>query len=144
MSLLQALEVNSSALTAERRRLEVIVSNLANANTTRTPEGGPYRRRDVVFTSTPVGGFSDRLQDPLGAELQGVQVSDVTVDTSPPQRKYDPGHPDADKEGYVLLPNINPVEEMVNLVSAARSFQANVAAITSIKSMMQKSLDIIR
>lgn len=141
MSLLGAIEISASGLTAQRRRFEVIASNLANLNATRTPEGGPYRRRDVVFSAM---GMGDR---PFLSELEGemgVVISEVVVDNSEPQRIYDPGHPDADPQGYVALPNINPVEEMANLISAARSFQANLAAIAAARDMLQRSLDIAR
>lgn len=141
MSLIRAIEISASGLTAQRRRFEVIASNLANLNATRTPEGGPYRRRDVVFSAM---GMGDR---PFLSELEGemgVVISEVVVDNSEPQRVYDPGHPDADPQGYVALPNINPVEEMANLLSAARSFQANLAAIAAARDMLQRSLDIAR
>lgn len=141
MSLIRAIEISASGLTAQRRRFEVIASNLANLNATRTPEGGPYRRRDVVFSAM---GMGDR---PFLSELEGemgVVISEVVVDNSEPQRVYDPGHPDADPQGYVALPNINPVEEMANLISAARSFQANLAAIAAARDMLQRSLDIAR
>jgi flagellar basal-body rod protein FlgC len=146
MNLLSALEISASGLTAQRQRIEVISSNLANANTTRTSEGGPYRRRDLVFESGPVqSSFSNalnaELQDQAGA---GVEVIGIYEDSSPFIRRYDPGHPDADKEGYVLMPNVNPIEEMVNLVSATRSFEANTQAISAIKEIAQKSVEIGR
>lgn len=131
------------ALTAQRRRLEIIMSNMANINTTRTPEGGPYRRRDVVFASRDMG-FAELMGNPLGAGARGVEVSEIVADPAPPLLKFDPNHPDADPSGYVQLPNINAVEETVNLISAARSFQASVTAINAAKEMLQRSLDILR
>ncbi len=141
MSLIRAIEISASGLTAQRRRFEVIASNLANLNATRTPEGGPYRRRDVIFSAVQME--SSPFLSELEAEM-GVVISEVVVDDSEPQRVYDPGHPDADPQGYVALPNVNPVEEMANLISAARSFQANLAAIAAAREMIQRSLDIAR
>ena len=146
MNLLSALDISASGLTAQRQRIEVISSNLANANTTRTSEGGPYRRRDLVFESGPV---QHSFSNALNAELQdqaeaGVEVVGIYEDNSPFVRRYDPAHPDADKEGYVLMPNVNPIEEMVNLVSATRSFEANTQAISAIKEIAQKSVEIGR
>jgi flagellar basal-body rod protein FlgC len=146
MNLLSALDISASGLTAQRQRIEVISSNLANANTTRTAEGGPYRRRDLVFESGPV---QHSFSNALNAEMQdqaeaGVEVVGIYQDSSPFIRRYDPAHPDADKEGYVLMPNVNPIEEMVNLVSATRSFEASTQAISAIKEIAQKSVEIGR
>lgn len=143
MSLFNTMEISAMGMTAQRRRLEVIMSNLANVNTTRTPEGGPYRRRDVVFASKNMG-FAELMGQPLGASAQGVEVSEVIVDPTPPLLRFDPSHPDADAAGYVQFPNINPIEETVNMISAARSFQASVTAINAAKEMLQRSLDILR
>ncbi|MEW5978233.1 MAG: flagellar basal body rod protein FlgC [Acidobacteriota bacterium] len=144
MSLFSALDISATGLTAQRRRLEVISSNLANANTTRTPEGGPYRRRDVVFEAVASGGgFPEVLDAALGDRgARGVEVVGVYEDDTPFNRKHDPSHPDADAEGYVLLPNVSPVEEMVNMLSATRSFEANVQSINAIKDMARRSLEI--
>src|SRR5712692_11721428 len=136
MSLFDTMEISAGAMTAQRRRLEVIMSNLANISTTRTPEGGPYRRRDVVFASRDMG-FAEMLGHAPGGDVRGVEVADVVVDASPPLLKYDPSHPDAGADGYVQLPNINPIEETVNLLSAARSFQASVTAVNAAKDMLQ-------
>ena len=146
MNLLSALDISASGLTAQRQRIEVISSNLANANTTRTSEGGPYRRRDLVFESGPVQhSFSNALNAELEDQAEaGVEVVGIYEDNSPFVRRYDPAHPDADKEGYVLMPNVNPIEEMVNLVSATRSFEANTQAISAIKEIAQKSVEIGR
>jgi flagellar basal-body rod protein FlgC len=144
MNLLSALQIAASGLTAQRQRMEVITSNLANANTTRTEEGGPYRRKDLVFQSQAIqGSFSDTLNAALDGEAgKGVQVAGVYEDGAPFIRRYDPGHPDADGDGYVLMPNVSPVEEMVNLISATRSFEANTQAMSAIKEIAQKSLEL--
>jgi flagellar basal-body rod protein FlgC len=140
MSLITALRINTSGLTAQRQRVEVSSSNLANSETTRTAEGGAYRRKDVVFQSTPFGQAFEAAQG--GAS--GVEVTDVVDDMRPFDRRFDPGHPDADQEGYVNYPNVNSMEEMANLVSAARSYEANLAAIAIVKSMISKTLEIGR
>ncbi len=144
MSLMTAMDVGASGLTAQRRRLEVLVSNLVNANTS-TPAGTePYRRKDVVFTSTPVEpAFGAALDDAMGT-VRGVEVSEVVTDNSEPIRRYEPGHPHADKDGYVTYPNVNPMEEMVNMLSATRSYEANLQAVNTTKDMALKTLDIIR
>ena len=131
-------------MAAQRTRAEVLVENLANAETTRTPEGGPYRRKDVVFENSPASSpfssvFNSQL-DPIG----GVRVSEIVTDTSDPERRYMPGHPDADKEGYVAFPRINSAEDMVDLMGASRAYQANVAAISAVKDMIQRSIDLLR
>lgn len=145
MSLFSSLDVSASGMSAQRARAELLVENLANAETTRTSEGGPYRRKDVIFSSdSSVGSFSSEFNSALGGNVAGVTVSDTTVDTSEPVRRYLPGHPDADKDGYVAFPRINPAEDMVDLLGASRSYEANVAAISAVKDMIQKSLDLFR
>ena len=145
MDFLTALKISSSALDAQRIRMDVISSNLANINTTRTPEGGPYRRRDVVFASQPVAdNFGEVLNSELEKKLQRVEVVDITVDPGPPKVVYDPRHPDANALGYVGMPDINVMEEMVNILSATRSYEANVAAVNAVKSMVNKALEIGR
>ena len=144
MSLFSALSVGASGMAAQRARAEVLVENLANAETTRTPEGGPYRRKDLVFESSTVASpfasvFSSELQS-----QGGVAVAGMITDMSEPERRYLPGHPDADKDGYVAFPKINPAEDMVDLMGAARSYGANVAAIGAVKDMIQRSLDLGR
>jgi flagellar basal-body rod protein FlgC len=132
-------------MSAQRIRAELLVENLANAETTRTPEGGPWRRRDAVFQSAPTGSpFASVLAEQLGGTAQGVEVSEITIDQREPEKRYLPGHPDADKDGYVAFPRLSPAEEMVDLMSAARGYQANVAAISAIKDMIQKSIDLFR
>lgn len=145
MSLLTALSVSASGMSAQRTRTELLVENIANSETTRTAEGGPYRRKDAVFESTPVpSAFGDEFASQLNSSMMGVTVANVSVDTSPPERRYMPGHPDADKDGYVSMPRVNPAEDMVDLIGADRSYQANVSAIASIKDMIQRSIDILR
>jgi len=136
MNSFDVLTVSGSALEAQRRRMNVIASNLANAQSTRTEEGGPYKRRDVVFVSTTVGDNS--------AGMKGVKVADVVTDGKPPRPIYDPGHPDANEEGLVMMPNINPMEEMVNMMMAMRAYEASVSAYNTAKAMMQKSLELGR
>ncbi|MBI9085887.1 MAG: flagellar basal body rod protein FlgC [Desulfobacterales bacterium] len=143
MNFFDALKTSASGMSAQRIRMNVISSNLANINTTRTPEGGPYQRKDVVFAA---GGPDHAFRDMLEARLAGgstpVEVVGIVNDTKPPLLKYDPQHPDADEKGYVSLPNIDLMEEMVNLLSATRSYEANVTAIKASKSMVQKALEI--
>jgi flagellar basal-body rod protein FlgC len=142
MSLFGSLEVSASGMAAERARAELLVENMANSETTHTAEGGPYRRKDVVFSSEPqTSPFSAVFQNEIG---NGVAVSDVITDTSDPEMRYMPGHPDADANGYVAFPRINPAEDMVDLLNSSRSYEANVAAISSVKDMISRSIDIMR
>src|SRR5262245_24374173 len=144
MSLFSLLSVGASGMSAQRTRAELLVENLANAETTRTPEGGPYRRKDVVFeTTAAVSPFANVFNSELQS-MNGVGVSDIVVDTSDPERRYMPGHPDADKDGYVAFPKINTAEDMVDLMGAARGFEANVSAIAAVKDMIQRSIDLMR
>ncbi len=143
MSLLDALSVSASGMSAQRQRTELLVENLANADTTRTPEGGPYRRKDVVFASDQ-GSFSSLYESAVNNNTVGVRVADVITDTREPEKRYMPGHPDADKDGYVAYPRMNPAEDMVDLLDASRSYQANVSAISAVKDMLQKSLELFR
>jgi flagellar basal-body rod protein FlgC len=131
-------------MAAQRARAELLVENLANAETTRTPEGGPYRRKDAVFESASVESpFSSVFEAQLrGAE--GVAVSEIVTDGRDPERRYMPGHPDADGDGYVAFPRVNPAEDMVDLMGASRGYQANVAAIAAVKDMIQRSIDLFR
>jgi len=145
MDFFEALNVSSSGLSAQRVRMNVISSNLANIETTRTPEGGPYRRKDVIFAATPVGSsFQDILESRMWGDVYQVEVEGVYRDDDPPKLKYDPDHPDANDEGYVALPNVNVIVEMTNMLSATRSYEANVTAINATKSMMLKALEIGR
>ncbi|HTY61004.1 MAG TPA: flagellar basal body rod protein FlgC [Acidobacteriota bacterium] len=141
MSLMTAIEVGASGLTAQRRRLEVLVSNLVNANTTQPAGKEPYRRKDVLFTSAnPEMSFGAALDD----AVQGVEISNIVTDNSDPVKRFEPNHPHADKDGYVSYPNVNAMEEMVNVMSATRSYEANLQAVNMAKEMQQKTLEILR
>jgi flagellar basal-body rod protein FlgC len=143
MNVFSAMEILSSALTAQRTRLNVTASNLANANTTRTAEGGPYKRRDPVFTTEPVyTKFQEMLDDKLAREAQGVKTVDIVQDQTPPRMVYDPSHPDADANGFVAYPNVTVVEEMVNMIMASRAYDAGVTAMQSVSGMARAALKI--
>jgi len=148
MNLFGLFQVSGSALTAERLRAEVATSNLANSETTRTDEGGPYRRRMVVFNSQPASQFrlllTGRLSSGALPETGGVRVSQVVDDPAPPLRRYEPGHPDADASGYVSYPAINPVQEIVDLMGAERAYELNASAVQAAKQMIQQSLQILK
>lgn len=140
MGFLSTLDISASGLNSQRMRMNVIASNIANLNVTRTPDGGPYRRKDVVFQTTEMGSFSDALNTAMMG--QGVEVTEIFEDDSPFQMRFEPNHPDANGDGYVAYPNINVVEEMTNMVSASRSFEANVAVVQATKEMALKALQI--
>lgn len=145
MDLFTSMQTSSSALTAERTRMNLISSNLANANTTRTPEGGPYRRKDAVFAATPVEGqFGKALDSASKQHLRQVTVTEIVEDKGQPRMQYDPGHPDADAQGYVAMPNVNVIEEMADMISATRVYEANVMAAQAAKGMALKTLEIGR
>jgi len=138
-----ALHTSSSGLSAQRLRMNLISGNLANVNTTRTKEGGPYRRKEPVFAARSEGlSFERILASQNTAKLPQVKVVEIVEDNRKPLLKYDPSHPDADEEGYVALPNINLMEEMVNLISATRSYEANITAVKAAKEMAAKALEI--
>jgi flagellar basal-body rod protein FlgC len=132
-----ALNASASALSAERTRIEVAVSNLANAESTRGADGQPYRRRDVVLATDH--SFEQALGE---AGAVGVKVAAIVEDRAPFQRRYDPSHPDADAQGFVAMPNVNTPEEMVNMMSASRAYQANLTAIGLIRELVQKALEL--
>ncbi len=145
MDISSAMEISASGLSAQRKRMEIISSNLANIETTRTKEGGPYRRKDVVFSSTPLEkSFSSQFNERLGEHAQKVVVSKIVEDQTAPKLVFNPGHPDANEKGYVAMPNINLMTEMVNLINASRSFEANVQAINASKSMALRAIDLGR
>lgn len=163
MAFLSSFDISSYGLSAQRFRMDVISSNIANANTTRTSEGGPYQRRDVVFKAIDfnktlnqkIAGDSNMLEnenpldDPFLQEnanpaIMSVKVDKVVRDESEFKYKYDPSHPDANEQGYVAYPNINPVIEMSNLIEATRAYQANVSAFQSAKSIAQSAIDILK
>ena len=148
MSLYRVLDLSASGLAAQRRRVETLAENIANAETTRTPEGGPYRRRRVIFESAERRvSFDEALRtmgDQAAARVQGVRVARIEVDPSPPERRYMPDHPDADEAGYVELPSFNPVEDMVDLTASVRGYQANLAVIEAVKRMLNETIDVAR
>lgn len=135
MGMFDSLRIAASGMTAERLRMDVIAENLANASTTRTAEGGPYRRKEVVLAE---GGTS------FEQVLKGVKVAGVVDDPSPLRRVHDPGHPDADRDGFVMLPNVTPVTEMVDLITASRGYEADAQAMNTAKQMFLKALDLLR
>jgi flagellar basal-body rod protein FlgC len=140
-SLSAAIAASASGLNAERARIEVAVSNLANSESTRSADGTPYRRRDVVLASDGVTPFEGTLQE---ASATGVRVAAVVEDQTPFRKRYEPSHPDADKDGFVSLPNVEPAEEMVDMLSAARAYQANLTAINLVRDMLQRALELGR
>lgn len=143
MDFMTALDIGASGLSAERTSINIISMNLANVNTTRTPEGGPYRRKSVQLVATEVDSpFSKQMQTALDKELRGVRVQNVATDTRPFKMVYEPGHPDADADGMVKYPDINVVEEMVNLMTAQRGYEANVTTMETVKAMYNKALEI--
>lgn len=139
------LRISASGLSAQRLRMNTISSNIANINTTRTPEGGPYRRKDVVFESMPEArNFGEMVTMPPNDNLQRVQVTDIHVDDKGVDMRYEPDHPDANEDGYVAYPKINLMEEMANMIQATRSYEANVSAIQASKDMALSALEIGR
>jgi flagellar basal-body rod protein FlgC len=141
MDIFTSMHISASALTAQRTRLNVISSNLANAGTTRTPEGGPYRKQEVVFrTSSP--SFADHLDQTGQQAARGVEVAAVRASRKPFRTVQDPGHPDADANGMLTLPNVDVMEEMVDMMTASRSYEANITAVKSAQRMALKALEI--
>jgi len=147
MDLFKIFSISGSGMAAQKSRMSVVAGNLANSESTRTVDGGPYRRRDVIFQAAPPPGeFSDELSD-IAADrerAQGVEVVGVKQSNRPPRRIFDPSHPDATSEGYVAMPDINPMEEMVDMLSAVRSYEANLSAFNTTKSLIRKILDMGR
>jgi flagellar basal-body rod protein FlgC len=153
MGLFDAINVAGSGLAAERLRMDVTAGNLANAQTTQGADGQPYRRREVVLQEAQAGGqsFGSMLSTAVAgtssssaSPVNGVQVAGIVEDPAEPRRVYDPGHPDADGQGYVTLPNVNPVTEMVDLIGASRSYEANVTAMQTAKQLFSKTLELLR
>jgi flagellar basal-body rod protein FlgC len=141
MGILDIMKISASALKAERTRMEITSSNLANIHTTRTDEGGPYRKKEVVFTAADISerkGFGGMLSD----KVTGVKVDEIKESTRDFEKVHDPGHPDADKEGYVSYPNVNLMEEMTDMIAATRAYEANINAINTTKQMFLKALEI--
>ncbi|MBI4875647.1 MAG: flagellar basal body rod protein FlgC [Acidobacteria bacterium] len=145
MSLFSLLSVSGSGMGAQRLRAQLLVENLANAETTRTPEGGPYRRKDAVFASEPQSSpFAAEFQTQLLDGAAGVSVAEIVEDTREPLKRYLPGHPDAGPDGYVAFPRISPAEDMVDLLNATRNYQANVSAVAAVRDMIHRTLDLLR
>jgi flagellar basal-body rod protein FlgC len=141
------LQISGSALAAERQRSEVIAANMANAETTHTDGGGPYKRKEVVFNSTSNSSFHlafASASNAGGRPAGSVRISQVVDDTTPPVMRYEPGHPDADQNGFVAYPAINPVQEMVDLMGSTRAYQLNASAVSAAKQMIQQSIDILK
>ena len=145
MDFLTNMKISASGLAVQRKRMETISSNLANMETTRTPEGGPYRRKDVLITALPLADeFGNTFKNALGDKLSRVQVADVIEDQSEPRLVYNPNHPDANDLGYVALPNIDQMTEIVNMVTTQRSFEANITALNASKAMAIRAIDLGR
>jgi flagellar basal-body rod protein FlgC len=143
MDFFSSMNISSSALTAERTRMNLISGNLANASSTRTSEGGPYKRKDAVFSAAPVESpFNRALDSAAGQQARQVEITEIVEDQNPPRMQYEPGHPDANAQGYVAMPNVNVVEEMADMINASRSYEANVTAVQAAKSMALKTLEI--
>lgn len=140
MDFFTAMEVSASGLSAERTRMNVAASNLANAQTTQAAGGGPYKRRDVVLQSADVPGATGAFAQ----AVKGVSVSQITQDAAPPRLEYDPGHPQANAQGYVAYPNVNPVEEMVDMITASRAYEAGITSMTTAVNMAERALGIGR
>ena len=148
MSLIDSVKIAQQGMRAQRTRLQAVSTNLANISTTQTPEGGPYRRRQVILESLPGQNFSDLL-DEVGAPsssapLSGVRASQITLDPTPFISKFEPNHPHANAQGYVDYPNVNPTIEMVDMISISRSYEANLAVVKSAKQMISQTLDLLR
>jgi flagellar basal-body rod protein FlgC len=146
MGLFDALNISASGLTAQRLRMDVTSANLANAQTTRTPEGGPYKRQDVILQeSSGADTFAGSLAGAMGSSdtPAGVEVAAIVDDTTPTKKVYEPTNPEADKQGYVEMPNVNPVSEMTDLIDASRSYQANVTAMQTTKTVFSKTIELL-
>jgi len=143
MDLIQSMDISASGMKAQRTRLNVISMNLANANTTRTEDGSPYRRKTSLFQTVPVAGtFAAKLQDSLDEKIYGIKVSDIVPVEGEFKKVFDPSHPDADESGFVFMPNVNLVQEMVQMLNANRSYEANVTAVKTAKDMAMRALEI--
>lgn len=143
MNIFTTFDIAASGLKAQRTRMNTISSNIANAETTSTPEGGPYKKKSVIFQTEQMS-FKNHLENSLNSHAEGVKVGKIIEDQEPPQKIYNPSHPDADEEGYVAMPNISVMKEIVDLMSATRSYEANTTTIKSAKRMAMKALEIGR
>jgi flagellar basal-body rod protein FlgC len=145
MDFFSSMRVSASGLDAQMKRMNTISSNIANGDTTRTAEGGPYKRRDAVLAATADReSFGEILDGAMDENVQGVVVQEIALDEKPPRMVFNPNHPDANAEGMVAMPNVNPVEEMANMITTQRSYEANVTAVDAAKRMAQKALEIGR
>lgn len=145
MDLLTSLRISSSGLAAQRKRMEAVSSNIANAQTTRTAEGGPYRKKEVIFGSEPArDSFAEVLEGTMDEKAQTVHAMEVVNSDKPPVLKYEPNHPEANKDGYVAYPDINVMAEMADMIEAQRAYEANISAVNTTKSMAMKTLEIGR
>ena len=145
MSFFKSMKISSAGLSAQRLRMNILSSNLANAQSTRSEDGGPYRRKDVVFSAVGVDGpFENHLNDTIGSQLKKPQVVDIHRDMKEPRTVFDPSHPDANEDGYVKMPNIQVMNEMVNMITATRAYEANATALNESKQMAMKALEIGR
>jgi len=145
MDFISALDISASALSASRTNINIVAMNLANVKTTRTQDGNPYRRKTVVLEATPLdASFAKSMQDALTKDLRGVRVSAIATDQRPHRMVFEPGHPDANADGYVAYPDINVVEEMAALMTAQRGYEANVNVVDAIKQMYTQALQINR
>ncbi|MCW5966117.1 MAG: flagellar basal body rod protein FlgC [Bryobacterales bacterium] len=146
MSLMNALAVSATGMEAQSMRMRMLAENLANAQTTRTPEGGPYKRKDVVLESAPgvESSFAGQLAAAMAEPSVGVRVSELIENSEAVDLRYEPYHPDADTDGYVAYPHVNPAEELVNLQAAARAYEANIAAMSTAKDMLRRSMELLR
>lgn len=145
MSIFDSINISASALTAEKTRIDIINKNMANANTTRATGGMPYRRQMVVYEenkTTPFSAYLERYNNKFNGK--GVVISEIVEDDTPFKMVYEPGHPDADENGYVRMPNVEIVKEMVDMIDAQRAYEANITAMNTTKSMLMKALDIGR
>lgn len=143
MEIFTTFKIAASAMQAQSIRLNTVSSNLANVETTSTPEGGPYKKKSVYFESKPIT-FANQLNNSMNSGISGVRIAGIIEDNSPPRKVYNPAHPDAREDGYVEMPNINVLKEMTNMMSATRSYEANTTAIKSAKQMAMKALQIGR
>ncbi len=144
MGIMTAIEVGASGLSAQRRRLDLLVGNLVNANTSAAPGKDVYRRKDAIMTATPpVRDFASAFDSAADA-VRGVEITGISIDRSEPVKRYEPGHPHADKDGFVAYPNVNAMQEMVNVMTATRSYEANLQAVSAAKEMANKTLELIK
>lgn len=134
-ALFSVLDISASGLTAQRRKIDIIANNIANANTTRTPEGGPYKRKYISFVP--------KIDPETGQEM-GVEIGQIYTDPTAPRMVYDPSHPDANEKGYVVFPNVNIIREMVDMIQATRAYEANITVLNATKDMIMKSLEIAK